>query len=233
MPNAIAYVRISDSHKQDNTTQKQRIAEYAVKNGVMINQWIEREQSGSKTNRSQRGLDTILANLAPGDQLLISDIARLGRTSISDIVEIVTRIINAGATLHICYSDTSLTPADTNDLAKIFLTLGEAYAAVKFAQERSYKAKAAIRSRQQRGLANGRPRGAIVRSKLDDHEHTILSLTAGQWSEYKIAEYLGIERSTLRTWKKKRQELIDKAKAAGLWQPHLKLSEIKALLKQK
>lgn len=232
MAKSIAYVRISDSHKQDNATQKQRIADYATGQSIIIDSWIESSLSGSKTTRAERGIDHLLTQLQPGDNLLISDIDRLGRTSISDITEIITRIINGGANLHICYSNARLTPADANDLGKIFITIGEAYAAVRFAQERSNKARAAIARRKQQGLTNGRPKGAIVSSKLDQHEHTIIIMASQNASEYAIADHLGIERSTLRRWKQNRQQLINQAKAAGLWQPQLSLVQIKALLKK-
>lgn len=232
MPKTYAYVRISDTHKQDNSTQKQRIADHAMAQGLIIDRWIEYELSGSKTTRAERGIEQLLNQLQPGDNLLISDIDRLGRTSISDIVEIITRIINGGASLHICYSGSQLTPADTNDLAKIFITLGEAYAAVKYSQERSHKAKAAIERRKRQGLANGRKPGAIVASKLDEHEATIILLSNQQCSEYTIAQQLNTERSTLRRWKKKRTELIQEAKDSGVWQSHLTLIDIKRLLKK-
>lgn len=231
MPTTYAYVRISDAHKQDSATQRQRIADYARQHAIIIDNWQEYHLSGSKTGRAERGIDQLLATIKAGDHLLISDIDRLGRTTISDIVEIVTRIINTGASLHICYSGQQLTPADTNDLAKIFITLGEAYAAVKFSQERSYKAKAAISRRKGQGLHNGRPHGAIISSKLDDHEATIVNLAAQNYSEYAIAKYLQTHRSTLRRWKENRLKIIQEAKDSGLWKPHQTLKHIKLLLK--
>lgn len=231
MPKTLAYVRISDGHKQQNATQKQRITDYAIKNALIIDRWIEYSLSASKTSRSERGIEQLLLSLKPGDNLLISDIDRLGRTTITDIVEIVTRIINGQATLHICYSGAKLGPDDANDLAKIFLTLGEAYAAVKFATERAYKAKAAIERRKRQGLHNGRQKGAIVSSKLDPHEKDIITLSANNMSEYAISEHLGVDRTTLRRWKATRSKLITHAKEIGIWQPHLSLIDIKKLLK--
>lgn len=232
MPKTIAYVRISDAHKQDSATQKQRIADYAKSQSIIIDSWYESALSGSKTTRAERGIEQILDLLQPGDSLLVSDIDRLGRTSISDLTEIITRIINGGATLHICYSNSTLSPADINDLGKIFITIGEAYAAVRFAHERSNKAKAAITRRRNQGLANGRKQGAIIRSKLDQHENTIINMASQGASEYIIAAEVGVERSTLRRWKSNRLKLISEAKEAKLWRPQLSLTEIKAALKK-
>lgn len=231
MAKTIAYIRISDANKQDSSTQKQRITDYATDNKIIISRWIETHLSGSKTSRDDRGISELLDILSHDDHLIVSDIARLGRTTLSDLVEIVTRLINNGVTLHFAYSNQQISPSDTNDIAKIFIALGEAYAAVKFAEERSQKAKAAIRRRKTSGLSNGRSKGAIVKSKLDEHEMTIVNLSAQNYSEYDIARHLRSDRHTLRRWKQRRAELISKAKAQNLWTPDMTITDIKAALK--
>lgn len=231
MQKTIAYVRISDANKQDSATQKQRIGQYANDNKIIISRWIEVELSGSKTSREDRGITQLLDTMQTGDHLLISDIDRLGRTTISDIVEIVTRFINNGVTIHFAYSNQQISPSDRNDIAKIFIALGEAYAAVRFAAERSQKAKAAVARRRSAGLSNGRKSGAIVKSKLDEHESVIINLSAQNYSEYDIAKHLRSDRLTLRRWKAKRVELIARAKELNVWRPDMSITDIKKALK--
>ena len=178
MPKAYAYVRISDENKQDSATQKSRITDYIISQKIMISRWFEFAVSGSTSNRDERGISELLNTLQPGDQLVISDIARLGRASISDTIEIITRLINGGITLHLAYNEQIISPADSNDISKIFIALGEAFAAVAGAKERSKKAKAAIARRQKEGLHVGRPEGAIITSRLDKHELVVVKLLA-------------------------------------------------------
>nr|WP_102532805.1 recombinase family protein [Vibrio sp. 10N.286.48.B7]PMH78504.1 hypothetical protein BCU58_09010 [Vibrio sp. 10N.286.48.B7] len=164
-----AYIRVSDAQKQNSSTQRHVISEYATERNMTISKWYEFELSGSKTNTGERGIESLLAQLEPGDKVLVSDIARLGRDNIHSLMHTITTITTEGAELHFCLSNTTITHEDENDLAKMFMALGEAYAAVKFAEERSLKAKAVCKRRKEKGLHNGRKPGAVVRSKLDQH----------------------------------------------------------------
>jgi len=231
MPKVYAYVRISDENRQDSATQKSRITDYIIAQKLVVSRWFEFSVSGSTSNRDERGINDLLALLQPGDQLVISDIARLGRASITDTVEIITRLINGGITLHLAYNEQVISPTDNNDLGKIFIALGEAFAAVAGAKERSKKARAAIDRRRKEGLHVGRPKDAIIKSRLDKHESLIIKLIAQQFSQYYIADYLRVGRHTLRRWLSKREQLIEEAKGLELWTPEMSISDIKAKLK--
>lgn len=233
MPNTYAYVRVSDENRQDNATQKSRISDYAAEQRIIIKRWFEIGASGSKAGREQRGINSLFEILKPGDQLIISDIARLGRDSLSDTIEIITRLINNDITLHLAYSNQTIAPADRNDLPKIFIAIGEAYAAVQGAKERSQKAKAAIERRRKSGLPVGLPKGTIVKSRLDALEPVIINLLNQQYSEYYIAEHVRSHRHTLRNWLKRRDELIKEAKHTGCWQAQMSISDIKQALKRR
>ncbi|QYK04914.1 recombinase family protein [Shewanella zhangzhouensis] len=169
-----AYIRVSDSTKQDSSNQRFTIEGYARELGLTVHNWREFNLSGSKTTAEARGIDELLSEVKAGDVVLVSDIARLGRDSIHQLLHTITSITTKGATLHLCYSKTTIAPEDVNDLPKVFIAIGEAFAAVRFAEERSQKAKVACERRKAAGLHNGRKHGAEVRSKLDDHAAFIL-----------------------------------------------------------
>lgn len=164
-----AYVRVSDTHKQSSSTQRHVINDYAISNQMKIDRWHEFHLSGSKNNRKERGIDLLLSELKPGDKVLVSDVARLGRDNIHSLTRIITTITTEGAEIHFCYSKNKVCPEDKNDLAKMFIIIGEAFAAVRFAEERSQKAKSACDRRKTAGLHNGRKKGAPIKSKLDQH----------------------------------------------------------------
>ena len=91
-----ALIRVSDDKKQDLETQKHAIKSYCSKNNVEINKWHEFRISGSKFDRTQRGITHVINLLQPNDHLITTDLPRLGRQSVSDLMEIVLKIINKG-----------------------------------------------------------------------------------------------------------------------------------------
>ena len=202
----IAYIRVSDNKKQDSSTQRHAIANYAKDNGLLITEWREFHLSGSKTNTGSRGIDQLLLDLESQDKVLVSDVARLGRDNVHQVLNTITSITTKGAELHFCYSKTTITPDDTNDISKVFIAIGEAYAAVKFAEERSQKAKAACDRRKQSGLSNGRKKGAHIKSVLDDHAVFIIEQLDKGTPKTKILSMLEekkgvkVARSRLYTW---------------------------------
>lgn len=198
-------MRVSDATKQDSLTQHHVIEEYAQASGLTVQEWREFNLSGSKTNKTARGINQLIEDLNQGDLVLVSDVARLGRDDIHSVLNTITGVTGKGAELHFCYSKTAIKPEDNNDISKIFIAIGEAYAAVKFAQERSLKAKAACERRTKNGLANGRPVGTKVKSKLDDHAVLIIGELKKGTKKTRIVEILknkglSLTRSGLYHW---------------------------------
>ena len=226
-----AYIRISDVHKQDATGQRDKINRYAQTHGLFIYKWYEYNLSGSQTNKTQRGLIELIERLTPGDRLLVNDIERLGRDSISDIMEVLTRIINAGAEIHFCMNGDTLTPSHKNDVGQFFIQIGRAFAAQDFSKQRSLKAKAAAARRQEHNLPAGRATGAIIKSKLDKVENQILFWLSQDVFKNEIARRCGVSNTALIKWLDRRDELICQARERGLYENGLSLSEIKKRLK--
>lgn len=175
MGKVYAYIRVSDIAKQDSFAQRKVIEDYAKENNLSSIEWLEHHISGSKSCRDERGIISLLDVLNIDDVVLVSDIARLGRDDIHSVINTITTITTKGASLYLCYSNTKIKPEDKNDLAKIFIAIGDAYAAVRFSEERSQKAKAAIIRRKSQGLHVGRKHGQVVKSKLDEHTSFILN----------------------------------------------------------
>lgn len=228
-----AYIRISDNNKQDAKGQRDRISKYADENGLLVSKWFEYELSGSKTSKTERGLIELIEKLKKGDRVLVNDIERLGRDSISDILEVITRIINNECEIHFCLSGDVLAPKHKNDLATFFITMGRAFAATEYSKERSLKAKAAAERRKLQNLPTGRPAGTIVKSKLDKHESVILFWLSQDVPKYEIANRQGVAASTLDKWLSRRDELICQARECGIYEKGMGLSEIKKALKRR
>jgi len=82
----IAYLRIS-TREQDLNSQKLELHEYARRNDIKINEFVEIEISSRKSTQARK-IDELLENLQAGDLLLVSELSRLGR-SVSQIIRIL------------------------------------------------------------------------------------------------------------------------------------------------
>lgn len=164
-----AYIRVSDAKKQDASAQNKAIMTYCNENKYKIDRWFEFNLSGSKTSREERGITDLIDLVKAGDRVVVSDVARLGRDDIHQLVNTITSITTRGASIHFAYSKKHIGAEDANDISKMFIIIGESFAAVKMAQERSIKAKTAIKVRKEKGLRNGRRVGEIVKTKLDPY----------------------------------------------------------------
>lgn len=124
-----------------------------------------------------------------------------------------------------------MTPDHKNDLSVFFISIGRAFAAQDFAKQRSLKAKAAAVRRQRQGLPAGRAPGAIVKSKLDDHETRILFWLSQEISKSEIARRLAVSTPALTKWLDRRDQLICDARSHNIFEKGMALKEIKQRLK--
>ncbi len=86
----LGYIRVS-TDKQDLDSQRLELHEYARKNGITIDDFIEIEISSRKSTKARR-IDELLNVLQEEDLLLVSEISRLGR-SVGQIVQIVDTLV--------------------------------------------------------------------------------------------------------------------------------------------
>jgi DNA invertase Pin-like site-specific DNA recombinase len=227
-----AYIRISDKHKQSARGQRDSIQRYSDNLGLVIDDWLEISLSGSKTSKEARGLIGIIEKMTPGDRLLVNDIERLGRDSVSDILEVITRILNVGAEIHFCLSKEVITPEHKNDMSMLFIQIGRAFAAQDFSKQRSEKAKAAAARRQRKGLPAGRAKGAIVRSRLDIFENQIIYWLTNGMSKAQASRNLCTPTATMHKWLDRRDELICLARDLKVWEPGMNIVEVKKAFKK-
>jgi hypothetical protein len=227
-----SYTRVSDKHKQTSIAQHKIINKYASDLGLIINETLDIQMSGSNTNKEERGLISLIEKMKCGDRLLVSDIERLGRDSVSDIFEIITRVINIGASIHFCLPGEKITPDHKNDLAIIFTTIGKAFASQDFSKQRSLKASAAAKRRQERGLSAGRSKGAVIKSKLDPHEKQIIFWLHQDMSKAAIAKRLNVASSTFHLWLDRRDTLICLARDLNLYDNSMSIADVKEVIKR-
>ena len=90
MPKTIAYLRISTG-EQDLNCQKLELHEYARRNDITIDEFVEIEISSRKSTKARK-IDELLENLHVDDLLMVSELSRLGR-SVGQIIQIVDSLV--------------------------------------------------------------------------------------------------------------------------------------------
>ncbi|CAK3116410.1 Recombinase family protein [Vibrio crassostreae] len=217
-----AYIRISDGNRQDSSTQLNSIKEYAENNGLSIDEVVTEAKSGSKTDINDRELSSLLAKLNKGDQLIITEVSRLGRSRPMQIMGLLDDLAHSKeVTIHLTYSEAAIDSETIDDPSIFFQIVGAGFVAQQEAKRRSERAKAAHARRKAEGKATGRKKGAIVSSWLDEHEWLINSSLAAHGNNIsKVSRDLASNikregkevnestfRSQLSRWLKRREEL--------------------------
>jgi putative DNA-invertase from lambdoid prophage Rac len=87
----IGYIRVS-TEMQDVNNQKQEILQYVNDHNSHIDYWAEYEIS-SRKSKAARGIDELLEKLQPGDTLIVSELSRIGRSTV-EVLDIVNELIS-------------------------------------------------------------------------------------------------------------------------------------------
>ncbi len=89
----IGYIRVS-TDKQDLLKQKHLILEFAQKNQLLVNDFIEIEIS-SRKDKTERKIDFLIEKLQKGDILLVAELSRLGRNML-ETLNIINELAEKG-----------------------------------------------------------------------------------------------------------------------------------------
>jgi DNA invertase Pin-like site-specific DNA recombinase len=156
----IAYLRISTGD-QDLDTQKLELHEYARRNDIKINEFIEVKMSSRKTTQARK-IEELLEDLQAGDVLLISELSRLGR-SVGQIIQIVDTLIKNQVQL-VAVKESININGKQNIQTKTMITMFALFAEIErdLISERTKQGLLAARNK---GKLLGRPKG--VSAELD------------------------------------------------------------------
>jgi DNA invertase Pin-like site-specific DNA recombinase len=169
MTKVIAYIRISDKNKQNAESQEQALISYAEENKLTITEFIKEEVSASKTSIEERELKNLAG---AGYVVLMTDITRLGRRKVFDLLGVLGSLIKNGGEVHLTNTKRIINDSNVDDAETIFTVVGGSFAAVEESKLRSQRA---INGHKNSNLKSGRSHGAVVKSKLDIHVAMITS----------------------------------------------------------
>lgn len=185
MGKIVAYLRTS-TDKQDLSHQKLELLEFARKNSLSIDEFIEITISSRKTSK-QRRIDELLERLDQADTLMVTELSRLGRST-AEVISLVNVLTHRNVRLIILKQNLDISQQDMN--SKVMLTLFSLFSEL----ERdliSLRTKEALASKKRQGQILGKPRGTIQKSKFDKDRERIKELLAYGLSMRKMAKVLG------------------------------------------
>jgi DNA invertase Pin-like site-specific DNA recombinase len=159
--NTIAYLRVSTA-EQDVEKNKSDILHLANENELGKVEWAEELASGRLSWR-KREIAQVLENLQPGDNLIVSELSRLGR-SMLECMEILS--IGSQKQINI-YAVKGNWQLDQSIQSKI-LAMAFAMAAEIERDLISQRTKEALAAKKRAGMKLGRPKGS-GKSKLDKY----------------------------------------------------------------
>ena len=200
MAKTIAYIRTS-TDKQDLNNQKLEIFEFAKKNKLEVNDYIQMTISSRKTNKERR-IDEMLSVLDDADTLIVTELSRLGRST-AEVIGLVNELIKKQVRVIAIKQNLDIKQHDMT--SKVMITLFSLFSEL----ERdliSLRTKEALASKKAQGVVLGKPKGTVQKSKFDKDAHKIIELLGLGLSVRKIATFLGYTNHIgLNTYIRKRQ----------------------------
>jgi len=188
------YIRVS-TDKQTVENQRFEINEFCKKNGIKADKWIKETISGTK-EPDERKLGGLLYNLQKGDILICSELSRLGR-SLFMIMSILNVCMDKGVQVW-TIKDNYRLGNDINSKVLAFAFSLSAEIERNLISQRTKEAMARIKAQ---GDHVGRPHGAKSSElKLTGKDKQIRKMLIQKKSKTKMAEKLGVSRTTLRSF---------------------------------
>ncbi len=191
-PKIYAYVRTS-TLKQLNENQEFGILKFADAKGWKIDEWVREQVSGTK-KAADRELASLLLKIRQNDILLISEVSRLGRSTLDTFISLAS-ILEKKARLFAIKEGYEF----KNDAQSEMLAFGFSFAARIERDRISARTTEALALRKAQGLKLGRPEGSQNKnSKLAGKESDIENLLRSKVAVSAIARIVGVDRRTVK-----------------------------------
>ena len=184
-----AYIRVS-TDKQSTDNQRFEISEYARRENISIDRWVQETASGVKKIKDRK-LGGILRHMKCSDTLIVSELSRLGR-NLMQIMGILNFCMEHEIRIIAIKENYEL---GDNINSKV-LAFAFGLSAEIERNLISQRTKEALARRKAEGMPLGRPRGSVY-FKLKGKEANIRNLLQNGLSKSEITKRLGVSRVTL------------------------------------
>jgi DNA invertase Pin-like site-specific DNA recombinase len=185
------YIRVS-TDKQTVENQRFEISNFAKRNNLMIDGWIEETISGTK-NYDKRKLGKLLKKVGKDDIIICAELSRLGR-NLFMIMEILKICMNRECKVWTNKDNYRL----GEDIQSKVLAFAFGLSAEIERNLISQRTKEALARKKAEGVVLGRPKGRKAdHLKLTGKEKSIKDLLDQNVSQTKIAKIFKVNRNTL------------------------------------
>ena len=163
----IGYIRVS-TDSQDLEKQRHLLLEYAQRQQLLIDEFINVEMSSRKDTKERR-IDELLTKLDEGDTLIVAELSRLGRNML-ETLNIINRLGEQGVQIiFVRQPELSTLGSHTKLLLAIYSYFAET--------ERDFisiRTKQGLAAAKANGVQLGRPRGSKNKERtLDPYKEQI------------------------------------------------------------
>jgi DNA invertase Pin-like site-specific DNA recombinase len=194
-PRTIAYLRVS-TLDQDLEKNKYEILKLANDKNFGQVEFIEEKISGT-VSWKKRKIGEILQELSKGDNIILSELSRLGR-SMLECMEILSIITRNGINIYTINDKFVLDGSLQSNIMAMVLSMASEIERQLISQ----RTKEALKARKQAGLPMGRPKGP-GKSKLDKDKDKIFEFLKLKVPKKVIAEMYNTTESNFHKWLKK------------------------------
>jgi DNA invertase Pin-like site-specific DNA recombinase len=185
------YIRVS-SNKQTCTHQHYEIKQFAIRNHITIDKWVE-ETISSRKALNKRQLGQLLNELQPNDILIATEISRLGR-SLLEVMRILESCLNKECQVWTIKENYRL----GNDIQSKVMAFAFGLSAEIERNLISQRTKASLENVKSKGKRLGRPFSAQSKKlKLSRNIKRIKRLMDKGLTRYQIAKKMGVSHSTV------------------------------------
>ena len=193
----IAYLRVTID-KQHLERQKDEITRYASANGLEISKWITDIVDG-KRKESEPTLFRVLDRMKKGDKVIITDIARFGRT-LSEVMTFLSKCMTLG--VHV-YSINDRYLLDDSLNTEVVSTTCNLVSEIEH-HLMSVRTKEALNHKKEKeGLQLGRPKGTDAKqSLLDANKDEVMNMLERGDTVVMICKHFNVSRNTYYQFKR-------------------------------
>ena len=193
----IAYLRVTID-KQHLERQKDEITRYASANGLEISKWITDIVDG-KRKESEPTLFRVLDRMKKGDKVIITDIARFGRT-LSEVMTLLSKCMTLG--VHV-YSINDRYLLDDSLNTEVVSTTCNLVSEIEHHLMSVRTKEALIHKKEKEGLQLGRPKGTDAKqSLLDANKDEVMNMLERGDTVVMICKHFNVSRNTYYQFKR-------------------------------
>ncbi len=187
----IGYIRVS-SNKQTCEHQHHEIKQFAKRNNIKVDRWVE-ETISSRKPLNKRKLGELLNEIQSNDILIAAEISRLGR-SLLEVMRILENCLSKNCQVWTIKENYKL----GNDIQSKVMAFAFGLSAEIERSLISQRTKASLDSVRSNGKRLGRPLSSQSKKlKLSRNVQYVKDLLAQGLTKYKIAKVLQVSPSTV------------------------------------